>query len=986
MLLLCVLGGVVPAGSSAAAAGPAPGGPSAILNLSVTDWPSLGNGANHSGFTLAAGPPARAESSALPVSLGSSPFASSPVADRQFAYLSDRNGVLYALNRSAGYATAWARQLTGMPTTADLLTGRLVVGDGAGDVEAFGPVTGQPLWTDRLPGAIVGGLAGVGSTIYLAVANGTIGAVYALDATSGATDWSRPLGGPAVGAAAVEGATVFTVSRNGTVQAFSLNGTALWSRFLNVPVDAGLAVANGSVLVGDLHGNLTDLSAATGAPRWQWSARALQAGDAIEAAAATDGQRAYVETDLGTQAAIGLANGTRLWSHTAPAAGYAATAAPVVTPQAAYFISGSPTGTGALFWLRIDAAASGTSLGIVNLGASLVPMQPAIAEGSLIVGSALGMLLLVVPVTDRTPWPVTGTVENPAGAPVAGAIVTDGYNQTTTAADGTYLLSLSNGTYTVSAIRPGWEPESRVVTVTGPTTGVDFVIRPLTVYAVQGRVVDSASNLPMANVTVRIVGIFGYSAAARTGPDGAFTIPGPNGSDYLTADPPQGYHPIAMHVDVRGAAVSGVGVRLVPFSVDPGRADPWHFVAVLPLLVASAAAIGWRLAWSAGNRARRGLSSALLSPMQRFLAMRLALVPIQVFAVLIVLFVFGTVLPAAATHAGACQYVTWGSCDPNSCTWTSPACLGLVFINFLYNLATLNWGFASFGHLQAPATTFLESWLPDSLELAFVALAMSGLVAYFIGLRAGWRPGSYFDRGTRLASLMGLLLPTLIIVMVLFAAVYPAFFGYFGDAPYGTLPTPLWFQQHGGAPSWIGLYGNTQPTGFPIVDGLLHGDVAFAAVVAMKVILQAIVISVLYVAIFLRYARHVVAQVAREPHLDAARARGVPERTLLWRHTAREVWPVLLLVFGATLPVYLGTQALVEALTSAQGIGAILIAELTSSSVTRFGITTTHGLLHGNLYQVTVLLLALVVLLGRVASDTLARVLDPRLLSPGGRR
>jgi ABC-type dipeptide/oligopeptide/nickel transport system permease component len=107
----------------------------------------------------------------------------------------------------------------------------------------------------------------------------------------------------------------------------------------------------------------------------------------------------------------------------------------------------------------------------------------------------------------------------------------------------------------------------------------------------------------------------------------------------------------------------------------------------------------------------------------------------------------------------------------------------------------------------------------------------------------------------------------------------------------------------------------------------------------------------------------------------------VPESTILWRHTGRRIVPLLLLVFGLTLPIYLGTQAVVEALASDAGVGTLLIAEMTHVSQTGFGFHSAYpGQILGNLYQVTIMLLVVIVLLGNLSADILARYLDPRLL------
>ncbi|MFZ1023781.1 MAG: ABC transporter permease subunit, partial [Thermoplasmata archaeon] len=98
-----------------------------------------------------------------------------------------------------------------------------------------------------------------------------------------------------------------------------------------------------------------------------------------------------------------------------------------------------------------------------------------------------------------------------------------------------------------------------------------------------------------------------------------------------------------------------------------------------------------------------------------------------------------------------------------------------------------------------------------------------------------------------------------------------------------------------------------------------------------------------------------------------ARARGVSESTLLWRHTGRRVLPIYVLLFAVTLPIYLGTQALVEAIFADPGLGTLFIINLTGLPSTSIG------------FLMQVFLIAIIVLVASLAAEVLAWHLDPRL-------
>jgi len=100
---------------------------------------------------------------------------------------------------------------------------------------------------------------------------------------------------------------------------------------------------------------------------------------------------------------------------------------------------------------------------------------------------------------------VTDSVTND---PIAGADiqVSPLGASTTTAADGTYSLTLPVGDYDVTASAFGYTPDTLPATITdGGTTTVDFALDPAPSGSLSGTVSDDASN-PIANATVTILG------------------------------------------------------------------------------------------------------------------------------------------------------------------------------------------------------------------------------------------------------------------------------------------------------------------------------------------------------------------------------------------------------------------------------------------------------------------------------------------------
>lgn len=367
-------------------------------------------------------------------------------------------------------------------------------------------------------------------------------------------------------------------------------------------------------------------------------------------------------------------------------------------------------------------------------------------------------------------------------------------------------------------------------------------------------------------------------------------------------------------------------------------------------------------------------------PLLRFIGMRLGLLPAQLLFILFVLYFAGSVLPAALS------FETPSPCDLSgaacSCPWSSLSCVAPNVLEgagvFLFNLATGNWGDSAFGGDLQTSVHWLQWWLPHSFELAIFGLGFSAILAYPLGLRAGWRPGRPFDATVRIGSATALLIPSIVVLFLLPFAFYGWFLHQFNDSLYGSLPSLLWYSSHGGQPAWVGLADNTQPTGFPLIDSLLHGDVAFFADELTRTIIQALAIALVYVGVFLRYARYSVVGLSSAPSVLAARARGIDDRTILWKHIGRRYLALYLLAFAATAPAYVVIQSFAEIAYSDQGIGAILLDQFVSGAGGVYG-SIGYFSSSSELYAVIVFLLVVSILVLTLVAEVLARLIDPTL-------
>lgn len=196
---------------------------------------------------------------------------------------------------------------------------------------------------------------------------------------------------------------------------------------------------------------------------------------------------------------------------------------------------------------------------------------------------------------------------------------------------------------------------------------------------------------------------------------------------------------------------------------------------------------------------------------------------------------------------------------------------------FLWNASHGDFG-QSFLQRQ-PALQLVIERVPATLQLALAALALSVTVGVISGILSAWKRNSWIDRLAMVLSLIGQAAPSfwLGIMMILIFA--------------------LWLK-------WL------PPSGFGTPQQL---------------ILPALTLGALSMATISRMTRSSMLEVLGQDYVKVARAKGLQERTVLYRHAVRNAAIPIVTLVALELGVLLSGAVIVETIFAWPGIGRLAV-------------------------------------------------------------
>jgi peptide/nickel transport system permease protein len=236
-------------------------------------------------------------------------------------------------------------------------------------------------------------------------------------------------------------------------------------------------------------------------------------------------------------------------------------------------------------------------------------------------------------------------------------------------------------------------------------------------------------------------------------------------------------------------------------------------------------------------------------------------------------------------------------------------------------------------YYNKPVLGLILERVPATVLLVTTALTMAVVAGTTLGVISARFPRSWFTAAVNIVALFGFSAPvfwTGLMLLLLFAVVIPL------------VPTG-------------GLYN----------DAVRHTGLSFALDVAHHLILPAITLALIYLALYTRLARSSMLEIMDSDYVRTARAKGLSEPKVLFKHALRNALLPVVTFAGLQLSGMFAGSVLVETVFTWPGLGL-----LAYESIVRRDNQLILGIL---------IVSAALVIIGNALTDLVYRLIDPRI-------
>jgi peptide/nickel transport system permease protein len=213
------------------------------------------------------------------------------------------------------------------------------------------------------------------------------------------------------------------------------------------------------------------------------------------------------------------------------------------------------------------------------------------------------------------------------------------------------------------------------------------------------------------------------------------------------------------------------------------------------------------------------------------------------------------------------------------------------YLTWLRKFVTLDFGEA-FADGRKVKDKILER-LPITLTINLLSLFVVLLIAIPIGIMSATHQYSVLDRATTMFVFVGYSMPHFWMALLLI---------YLFGVQWGVLP--------------ISGKESLDTTGFTSLQWLIDR--------AEHLVLPVFVSAIGGLAGFSRYMRNNMLEVMRQDYIRTARAKGLPENTVIYKHALRNALMPVITILGLSLPGIIGGSVIMETVFGIDGMGRLM--------------------------------------------------------------
>lgn len=272
--------------------------------------------------------------------------------------------------------------------------------------------------------------------------------------------------------------------------------------------------------------------------------------------------------------------------------------------------------------------------------------------------------------------------------------------------------------------------------------------------------------------------------------------------------------------------------------------------------------------------------------------------------------------------------------------------LHVQYYYYLRDLLAGDWGTSPV--TGQPVLENLSAFFPATLELSIVAILVAALLGIPLGVYAAVKQDRPADHAVRLFALGTYCLPPFLMALLMQLVV----FYWLRLLPSGGRLSP--FVQ---APPRI--------TGLLILDSILTGNAQSLASSLLHIALPATALALLTFGLITRLSRSSMLEILRQDYVRTARAKGLSERVVVFKHALRNGLISIVTVLALMFAWMLSGAIVIEYIFNWPGIGRYAV-----QSILALDLPAVMG---------TTLVFTLVVVLVNLLADIAYAVLDPRI-------